>query len=167
MTKVNSQSKHSVRPRSSTEDGAPGVAGPEEPSQSVAANGIAAEIEEEGDEDHVAKDPQIARRPVSPTKAMVMAHEFHHADYRDWCDHCRAGEGVAHQHRTTESDNGEAEFSVDYAFMTGEGKFELEKYTRDEDKVGASPALIGCDHRSKAIWAMAVDSKGPMQSAVE
>ena len=38
---------------------------------------------------------------------------------------------------------------------------------RDEDKVGASPVLIGCDHRSKAIWEMAVDIKGPTQSAVK
>ena len=62
--------------------------------------------------------------------------------------------------------SGEAEFSVDYAFMTREGPFELEKHMRDEDKVGASPVLIGCDHRSKAIWAMAVDIKGPTQLAV-
>ena len=51
--------------------------------------------------------------------------------------------------------------------MTREGQLEGKKHMRDEDKVGASPALIGYDHRSKAIWAMAVDSKGPMQSAVE
>ena len=49
--------------------------------------------------------------------------------------------------------------------MTREGKFELEKYMRDEDQVGSSPVLIGCNHRSKAIWAMAVDIKGPTQSA--
>ena len=41
------------------------------------------------------------------------------------------------------------------------------KYMRDEDKVGASLVLIGCDHRSKANWAMAVDIKGPTQSAVK
>ena len=38
---------------------------------------------------------------------------------------------------------------------------------RDEDKVGVSQVLIGCDHRSKTIWAMAVDIEGPTQSAVK
>ena len=36
-----------------------------------------------------------------------------------------------------------------------------------KNKVGASPVLIGCDHKSKAIWAMAVNIKGPTQSAVK
>ena len=167
MTKVNSQSKHSVRPLSSTQEGAPGVAGPQEPSHSVAANEIAAEIEEKCNEDSAARDPKIARRPFRPKKTMVLAHELHHADYRDWYDHCRVGKGVAHQHRTLESDNGETQFSVDYDFTTREGQFELEKCMTNEDKVGASPVLSGCDHRSKAIWAMAVDIKGPTHSAAK
>ena len=167
MTKVNSQSKHSVRPLSSTEKGASGIAGPEGPSQSVAANGSAAGEEEDDIEEHAARDPKVARRPVRPTKAMVLAHELHHADDRDWCDHCRAGKGVAHQHKAPENDSGEAEFSIDYAFMPREGQFQLEKHMRNEGKVGASPVLIGCDHRSKAIGAMAVDTKGQTQSAVK
>ena len=134
MTKVNSQSNHSVRPCSSTEEGAPGIARPEEPSQPVAASGIAAEVDEVVNEENAARDSKISLRPVRPTKAMVLAHELHHADCRDWCDHCRAGRGVAHQHRTSESDNGEADFSVDYAFMTREGQLELEKHMKDEDK---------------------------------
>ena len=51
--------------------------------------------------------------------------------------------------------------------MTREGQFELEKHMRDEDKVGASPVLVGCDHGFKAIRAMAIDIKGPTQSAVK
>ena len=167
MTKLNSQSKHSVRPLSSTEEGASGIAGPEEPSQSVAANGMAAETVEHENSENAARDPKVVQRRVRPIKAMVLAHELHHADYRDWCDHCRAGKGVAHQHRSTESDSNEAEFSIDHAFMTNEGQFELGRHLRDDDMVGASPVLIGCDHRSKGIWAMAVDFKGPTQSAVK
>ena len=85
---VNSQSKHSVRPLSSAEEGASGVAGSKEPSQPVAAEGTAAKIEEEVDEEIAARGPKITRRPVRPTKEMVLAHEFHHAGFRDWCDHC-------------------------------------------------------------------------------
>ena len=131
------------------------------------ADGIAAEVEEDIDEEIAARDPKIVRRPVRPMNAMVLAHELHHADYRDWCDHCRAGKGVSHQHRTSENDNGDAEFSVDYDVMTTEGQLELERKLEDEGKVGASPVLIRCLHRSKAIWAMAVDIKGPTQSAVK
>ena len=109
MTKVNGQSKHSVRQLSSTEEGAPGIAGPEERRQSVAASGNAVGREEEDIQENAARDPKVARRPVMPTKAMVLAHELHHADYRDWCDHCRAGKGVAHKHKTSENDIGEAE----------------------------------------------------------
>ena len=36
-------------------------------------------------------NPRIARKPIAPTKAMREAHEVHHADYREWCDHCVAG----------------------------------------------------------------------------
>ena len=118
MTKVNSQSKHSVRPLSSTEEGASGIAAPEEPSQSVAANGNAAGEEEDDIEENAARDLKVPRRPVRPTKAMVRAHELHHADYRDWCDHCRAGKEVAHQHRSSENDSAQAELSIDYAYMT-------------------------------------------------
>ena len=80
--------------------------------------------------ENAARDPKVAQRPVRLTKAMVLAHELHHVDYRDWCDHCRAGKGVAHQHRSTESDGNEAEFGINYAFMTNEGQFELAKYIR-------------------------------------
>ena len=58
---------------------------------------------------------------------MVLAHELHHADYRDWCDHCRAGKGVAHHHKTVVNESDEAEFSIGYAFMTKEGQVDLER----------------------------------------
>ena len=43
-------------------------------------------IEEEvkADEEATAADPNVARRPIAPTKSMIEAHEVHHADYRDW-----------------------------------------------------------------------------------
>ena len=44
-----------------------GVARPEGSGQEVAAEGFAAEIEETVDEEVVARDPKIARRPVRPT----------------------------------------------------------------------------------------------------
>ena len=43
----------------------------------------------------------------------------------------------------------------------------LEGYMSEPDKIGATPILVGCDHRSEAIWAMALKMKGPTESAVK
>ena len=40
-------------------------------------------VEEEIDE--AVRNPKIARRPHTPTKAEVVAHMTLHAEYRDWC----------------------------------------------------------------------------------
>ena len=74
---------------------------------------------------------------------------------------------MSHQHRSSTNDNDEAEFSVDYAFMTREGAVEMERDMREVDKVGATPILVGRDHRSKAVWAMATNMKGPTDAAVK
>ena len=49
------------------------------------------------DEDE-ARRPRIARRPLAPTKEMVEEHNRTHAEYRDWCPHCRAGKSTALHH---------------------------------------------------------------------
>ena len=143
------------------------IAGQRGSSQAATAGGVAVEAEVGIDDDIIARDPKVAGRPTKPTRAMIQAHGLHHADYRDWCDNCRAGKGVSHQHRSSENDSEEAEPSVDYALMTKEGLAKMEKYMREPEKLGATPILIGCAHQSKAIWAMAVNMKGPTDSAVD
>ena len=106
----------------------------------------------EVDEEEVtARDPKVARRPLKATQAMILANELHHADYRDWCDHCRAGRGVPHQHKSSSNDNEDAEFSIDYAFMAKEASFELERNMSEPEQIGAAPILVGCDHRSRVL----------------
>ena len=68
MTKVNNQSKHSERPLASTEEGASGIAGPENPSQPIAASGIAAEIEEEGYEENAEGISELREGRPGPRK---------------------------------------------------------------------------------------------------
>ena len=143
------------------------IAGQGESSQAATAGGIAVEGEVELDGEVTARDPRVARRPTKPTRAMIQTHELHHADYRDWCDHCRAGKGVSHHYGSSDNDNDDAFFCVDYALMTKEWSVELEKYMSDPEKLRATPILVGCDHRSKTIWAMAVNMKGPIDSAVK
>ena len=73
---------------------ASGIADGEELSQGEATRSReAAEVErdEVEEEEAAAVNPRVARRPTAPTKAMVLAHELHHAEYRDWCEHCVAG----------------------------------------------------------------------------
>ena len=46
-----------------------------------------------------ARKPRIVRRPMAPTKEMVEEHNRTHAEYRDWCPHCRAGKSTGLHHR--------------------------------------------------------------------
>ena len=140
IAKATSPSKRrSVRPLSSTNEGVQDIAGQSGQSQAAIVEGDAVEIVVEVEKNNTARDPKVARRPIKPTQAMIQAHELHHADYRDWCDHCRAGKGVSHQHRSSTNDNEDAEFSIDYAFMTKEGSMEMERDMKDTEKIGATP----------------------------
>ena len=116
---------------------------------------VGAESVELGDEDE-ARHPRIARRPKMPTKAEVDAHMILHAEYRDWCHHCRAGRGVSHQHRRSKEEVTGREYSIDYAFTTAEDV--------GEDMCAV---LVGYDHDSKGIWALAVDQKGATRPSVK
>ena len=100
------------------------------------------------EEEAEAMNPKIVRKPVAPTKAMVMAHEVHHADYREWCAHCVAGKGVCHQHRSSDrEDRSTAEFSVDYAFMTSDGQMGTPEELGESKMAGASPVAVVLDHQ--------------------
>ena len=159
----------SVRPLSSTDGEVVSeiAEGREESAQVGHDEGASREIEIDEEElEATAQHPRIPRKPVTPTKAMVLEHELHHAEYRDWCKHCVAGKGVCHLHRSTEKDHSSPEFSVDYAFMTLKGEIEHGFKLSEEGKVGASPVLVGYDHRSRGIWAMAVEQKGVTESSV-
>ena len=99
----------------------PGIAGEAElvEEESDRVNGQGGDV----DEDDIARNPRVARRPGAPTKAMIMAHKVHHADYREWCAHCVAGKGVSRKHSTSdkESRSDTAEFCLDYAFYDRRG----------------------------------------------
>ena len=161
--------EHSVRPLSSTcgED-VPEIAGDRGKAAQAEQSGSASREQEADIEDleATAQHPKVARKPVAPTNAMALEHEPHHAEYRDWCKHCVAGRGVCHLHRTTEKDYINLEFGVDFALMTLKGEIEHVFRIREEDEVGASAVLVGYDHRSRGIWAMAVDQKGPTGSSI-
>ena len=56
---------------------------------------------------------------------------------------------------------------MEYAFITKEGLAEMCRNISESENLGATPILVGCDHRSKATRAMAVNTKGPSDSAVK
>ena len=112
----------STRPLYPLRGGAPGIADKAGLEETSSDRG-----REQGgdvDDEDTATNPRVARRPATPTKALIMAHDVHHADYRDWCDHCVAGKGVSHKHTTFDRDSRSdtAEFCLDYAFTTEEGR---------------------------------------------
>ena len=98
-----------------------------------------------------------------------MTHEVQHADYHEWCAHCVAGKGVSHKHctsdRETRSDT--AEFCLDYAFMTEEGKIGYLEDVDQEDEAGLSPVLVGHDRTSESLWATVVEANGVNDSSVK
>ena len=55
-----------------------------------------------------------------PTKAVIEAHEVHHADDRDCFEHRGAGTGISRQHKTKEKEeeSSSRELIVDYDFTT-------------------------------------------------
>ena len=169
--KAKSPSKDTVRPLLMPLGSASGVAGQEQLSRDggTAGDGAAdeARIVDDEDTEVAARNPRVIRRPTAPTKAMVLAHELHHAEYRDWCEHCVAGKGVSHQHKQVEREHGTAEFSIDYGFMTHEGVIDYDRNAEEIEKAGSTPVLVGYDHQSKGIWAMVVDHKGPTPSTVQ
>ena len=100
---VSNSSDHSmktVRPIYPFNEGVTGIAMEGEGGTGGELGEVLEEIEEA-----VARNPKVARKPNAPTKAMVLAREVHHADYREWCDHCVAGKGVCHKHRSSERDD--------------------------------------------------------------
>ena len=136
-------------------EGAPGIAVEGEQGSRVEPRGDVEEMAEV--EEATARDLNVDRKPAAPTKAMVLAHEVHHADYREWCEHCVAGKGVSHQHRASQAqDSSCSEFSVDYAFMTQCVSCDC-----------ARPVIVGYDHGSRGVWAMVVDSKGATESSTK
>ena len=90
-----------------------------------------------------------------------MAHEFHLADYREWCAHCAAGKGVSHKHSTSdrESRSDTSEFCLDYAFMTEEGGIRYLEDICQEDDAGLSPVLVSHNRTSEALWAMVAEAQ--------
>ena len=63
--------RESVRPISSTNEGGKDIAGRGESGQAATAEGIAVGAEIEIEEEVIARDPKVARRPIKPTQAMI------------------------------------------------------------------------------------------------
>ena len=83
--------------------------------------------EEDGspEEAEEARKPQVAKRPVTPSRAEVESHLPLHVEYRSWCPHCVAGRGISMQHRQNTGDDPNElgiTVSLDYCFMTAEDR---------------------------------------------
>ena len=113
-------------------------------------------IEGELDQDE-ARRPRIIRRPMAPTKEMVEEHNRTHAEYRDWCPHCRAGKSTGLHHRQGDPNEEKlgVTISVDYAFRL--------KEEQEDDLI---PVLVAYDNAKKSVWTLEVEEKGISSTAV-
>lgn len=94
---------------------------------------------------------RIMRRPMAPTKEMVEEHNRTHAEYRDWCPHCRAGKSTNLHHRQGDPEDEKlgTTISVDYALSLKEEQV--------EDLI---PILVAYDNVNKSVWTLEVEEKG-------
>ena len=110
----------------------------------------------EGEE---SRKPNIARRPLTPSKQEVEDHLPLHLEYRSWCPHCVAGKGISDQHRKNLGEKSEdlgVTISLDYCFMTAE---EAEEDMR---------AILVCyDHNKSGFWVLPVEHKGAQEEVVK
>ena len=116
------------------------------------------EDESPGEADE-ARRPQVARRPITPSKAEVESHLPLHIEYRSWCPHCVAGRGISMQHRQKLDDTSSElgiTVSLDYCFMTAE---EAEEDMR--------AVLVCYDHNKSGLWAIPVEEKGANADVVK
>ena len=90
------------------------------------------------------------KRPMTPTKEEPERHLPLHLEYRDWCEDCVAGRGVAAPHRSRTDDEGSIGVTIhgDYSFLR-----------REEREEGLCPILILFDENHGAFWAMGMRSK--------
>ena len=141
-----------IRPIYSNEEAEVGKTGDVELGEVLEGNDTEAD-----DEEHRARTPKVARRPITPTKADLDEHLPLHAEYRDWCEHCVAGKGEAAQHRQHmgEKDELGPTIDVDYAFMKPEDT--------DEDMC---PVVVAYDGPQYGMWVMETDQKGPTDASV-
>ena len=52
-------------------------------------------VETAMDDQEESRKPQIAKRPITPSRAEVESHLPLHLEYRSWCPHCVAGKGTS------------------------------------------------------------------------
>ena len=102
-------------------------------------------------EEEETRKPRICRRPLAPTKEMVEEHNLTHAEYRDWCQDCRAGKSTGLHHRRGDplEDKLGVTISIDFAFRL--------KEEQEDDLI---PILVAYDNVKKSIWTLEVEEKG-------
>ena len=99
-----------------------------------------------------ARKAEIMRRPYTPTQAEIEEHNATHLPYRAWCPHCVAGRGISGHHSMHQDGKKMGiTISLDYCFMT---PMEKTQHT--------CPVLVVFDADLEAIWALPVETKGPM-----
>ena len=119
-----------------------------------------AEVLEMSEEEEMGR-PEVAKRPVLPTKAGVEDRFPLHLQYRSWCKHCRYGKAKLAPHIVEPGDRERlgVAVSADFAFLVPE-----------EVEEGMQPSLVMYDDDKKAFLPAGVNTKavtGPVVNYVK
>ena len=135
------------------DDGVMGTA--DDDSKSEPVDAPAPVIGNQGEDMDDAIVPKVAARFYTPTKFKFQAHEATHLPYCNRRAHCVAGKGVSSPHKTSsESERIGITTRIDYCFIN------------DEVKEGTPPVLVVWGDGHRALWALPVSKKGPVDYVV-
>ena len=109
---------------------------------------------QEEQEEHGEKvKARVHLTPDQPTAKEVEQHrDEQHINFRSWCADCVRARGTGEQHRARPDERKVPIFSFDYLI------FDREDQRSDEQ--ATFKVLVAKDHRSKSVFAHAVDHKG-------
>ncbi len=111
------------------------------------------------DEERGTDKVKIATNPSSPTQQEIDQHRITHIPYRNWCPHCIRGKAREDAHRKVDRSRDEVPtISIDYAFMSGKRRKDLDDVEADREAGGT--ILVIHDAVTKTIFAHAVQQKG-------
>ena len=111
------------------------------------------------EEDDEAKQPKYMRDPGQPSQKQIEEHDILHLEYRSWCKWCVLGKGQSDHHLRQKGEKdelGQPTMSIDYMFVGT-------KNVKAKDRT----VLTVFDNRTKAVLALMVHSKGPVEWAVQ
>ena len=111
------------------------------------------EVELQEPTDQEAQSPKTLTSPITPTQKEIDEHYINHLPYRSWCPCCVMGRANEDPHRKVNEESKQSQIptiGIDFGFAGEEEEI--------DDKINI---LVVKDHKTRAIFAHACESKSP------